>query len=92
VFSVKEEIVGAGEVCGFATFNFDKYSDEAWEGMTMGTTAMPSDPAPRISLSESILRTGNVERAAAYVRQPRTRHGKMEKSFFSFKVRSAEAL
>jgi autophagy-related protein 9 len=92
VFSVKEDIIGAGEVCGFATFDFDKYSDEAWEGRTLGATTLPSEQKSRTSLAESILQTGNVARTATYVSRPRTRHGKMEKSFFSFKVRSANTI
>jgi autophagy-related protein 9 len=91
VVSVKEEIVGAGEVCGFATFDFDKYADEAWEGKTMGPAAVrESDPDHHHpTLAESIAYTGNLERAAEQLRKPRTRHGKMEKSFFSFMVRAS---
>jgi Autophagy protein ATG9 len=89
VVAVKEEIVGAGEVCGFATFDFDKYADEAWEGKTMGPTAAVRESGPdhHPTLAESIAYTGNVERAAEQLRKPKTRHGKMEKSFFSFMVR-----
>jgi autophagy-related protein 9 len=90
VVSVKEEIVGAGEVCGFATFDFDKYADEAWEGKTMGPAAVRESNSDHHhpTLAESIAYTGNLERAAEQLRKPRTRHGKMEKSFFSFIVRA----
>ena len=38
------------------------------------------------SLTESILRTGNLEDATRLHPKPRARHGKMEKSFFTFKA------
>lgn len=79
VFAIKADIPGAGEVCGYATFDFDKYGDEAWEGRTMkGEEATGT-------LAESVLRTGSIEAAARHVPIPKARHGKMEKSFFSFK-------
>lgn len=85
IFAVKSEVKGAGEVCGFATFDFDKFSDEAWEGRTLG----PNRQEPMAgTLAESVMRTGNLEDAARNVVRPKARHGKMEKSFFSFKVSS----
>ena len=91
VLLTKEEITGAGEVCGFATFDFDKFSDLAWEGKTLGRTVLTGQQQQQqqqqSTLVESLLRTGDVERATADLPRPKTRHGKMEKSFFSFKVR-----
>jgi hypothetical protein len=81
VLAVKSELSGAGEVCGFATFDFDRYSDESWEGKTMGKT-----DALQETLSESILRFNNVEMATNRYPKPKAHHGKMEKSFFTFKV------
>jgi autophagy-related protein 9 len=84
IFSVKSDIAGAGECCGFATFDFDKFKDEAWEGRTMGG---PDQSSLRASaFSESIHRTHNAEQTARQLHVPKACHGKMEKSFFSFKV------
>jgi len=82
VLAVRTEVPGAGDVCGFATFDFDKYQDETWEGRTLGNT----DPLAG-TLTESILQTGNVDEATRRFPKPKAKHGKMEKSFFSFKVR-----
>jgi autophagy-related protein 9 len=82
VLATKADVPGAGEVCGYATFDFDRYSDEMWEGRTLGTKEAMCG-----TLTESILRTGNVEEATRQFPKPKMRHGKMEKSFFSFKVR-----
>jgi autophagy-related protein 9 len=84
VLAVRTEVPGAGDVCGFATFDFEKYGDELWEGRTIGTAG--ADPFAE-SLSESIMRIGNVEAATRRFPKPKAREGKMEKSFFSFKVR-----
>lgn len=81
VLATKADVPGAGEVCGYATFDFDRYSDEMWEGRTLGTKE-----AMFGTLTESILRTGNVEEATRQFPKPKMRHGKMEKSFFSFKT------
>jgi len=82
VLATRIEVSGAGEVCGYATFDFDKFSDERWEGRTLGN--MNSSLAG--SLAESILQTGNVEEATRRFPKPKARYGKMEKSFFNFKV------
>jgi autophagy-related protein 9 len=81
VLATKADVPGAGEVCGYATFDFDRYSDEMWEGRTLGTKE-----AMFGTLTESILRSGNVEEATRQFPKPKMRHGKMEKSFFSFKT------
>jgi len=79
----------AGDVCGFSTFDFDTFVDEAWEGRTLGGSAVlerqrKEQQDGRESLTESILRTGNLEDAMRLHPKPRARHGKMEKSFFTF--------
>lgn len=86
IVAVKEEVVGAGEVCGFSTFDFDKYSDETWEGRTMGRDEEEPSEFASGMLSQSILQTRNVAEATSYFPTPKARYGKMEKSFFSFKV------
>lgn len=83
IFLTKAELAGAGEVCGYATFNFEKFEDEAWEGRTMAHQAERQDSC---TLSESILRTRNVDDVRRSLPTPRSRLGKMEKSFFSFQV------
>jgi len=82
VLATRAEVPGAGEVCGFATFEFDKFSDERWDGRTMGDTTTMAG-----SLAESIMQTGNVDEATRQFPKPKARYGKMEKSFFNFKVR-----
>lgn len=81
VLATKTEIIGAGEVCGYATFDFDKFCDETWEGRTI------RNEEPLVgSLTESIFQTRNVDEATRNFPKPKARHGKMEKSFFSFRV------
>ena len=78
----------AGDVCGFSTFDFDTFGDEAWEGRTLGRSVMLERQRAEQggeSLTESILRTGNLEDATRMHPKPRARQGKMEKSFFTFK-------
>lgn len=84
VLATRTEVPGAGDVCGFATFDFDKYGDELWEGRSIG---IAGSDAFAVSLSESILQTGNVDEAVRRFPTPKALEGKMEKSFFSFKVR-----
>eukprot|EP00536_Pseudo-nitzschia_multiseries_P004750 jgi/Psemu1/64765/estExt_Genemark1.C_820004 len=79
----------AGDVCGFSTFDFDTFGDEIWEGRTLGRSAMlerqrQEQQSGGESLTESIMRTGNLEDATQLHPKPRARHGKMEKSFFTF--------
>lgn len=81
ILATKTEIIGAGEVCGYATFDFDKFCDETWEGRTI------RNEEPLIgSLTESVFQTRNVAEATRHYPKPKARYGKMEKSFFSFRV------
>lgn len=82
VVAARAEIPGAGEVCGYATFDFDEFCDERWEGRTLGNMGLVAG-----SLAESIQQTGNVEEATRRFPKPRARYGKMEKSLCDFKVR-----
>jgi autophagy-related protein 9 len=78
---------GSGDVCGFSTFDFDTFGDEAWEGRTLGRSALLQiQRSNGESLTESIMRTGNLEDATDLHPKPRAREGKMEKSFFTFQV------
>jgi len=89
IFSIKADLAagpgagGGGEVCGFATFDFDKYHDEGGTFRTNETEQVGT----AASLAESIMRTGNAEATARDLPIPTTRYGKTENSFFSFKVR-----
>lgn len=79
------EVAGAGDVCGYATFNFDTFTDERWEGRTMGEAFHPIS-ATSSSLSESIPLINNADTATRLFLKPKTRYGKMEKSTINFKV------
>ena len=81
VLTTRIEVGGVGDVCGFSTFDFEAFHDDAWEGKT--TT---KDPPLSETLSQSIMRAGSVVDAVKGRPTPRARHGKMEKSFFGFKV------
>ena len=72
----KVEVPGAGEVVGYSTFDFDVFEDENWADK--GTL----DEA---SWGESNSQQGGRERKLKNGR-PKSKHGKMEKSFFTFKV------
>ena len=88
----KARVQGVGDVCGFSTFDFDLFKDEAWDGRTLGqSTIQPSDSnnsrnAQAETFEESIMRTGNLEEATNLHPKPRAKEGKMEKSFFSFRA------
>ena len=87
--AVKSRVQGVGDLCGYSTFDFDTFKDEAWEGRTLGKSIMPPDTTivePTESLTQSIMRTGNVEDVTRHHPKPRARQGKMEKSFFSFQA------
>mmetsp|Transcript_22650 Transcript_22650/g.65201 ORF Transcript_22650/g.65201 Transcript_22650/m.65201 type:complete len:1025 (+) Transcript_22650:63-3137(+) len=83
VQKVKTDIPGVGDVCGFSTFDFDAFEDESWgrppEDASVGDAASQSSttqPARKRS-PEVQMRLDS---------RPKTRMGKMEKSFFSFKA------
>lgn len=89
VLTTKTEVPGAGDVCGFATFDFDSFQDENWEGRTMGTGSGDAFGA-RSNMTGSVMAstflTHSVETARSLHPRPKARQGKMEKSFFSFKA------
>lgn len=76
----KVEVVGIGDVVGFSTFDFDTFEDENWSGR--GDSSEDMWDEPRQAGAESKLVNG----------RPKTKHGKMEKSFFNFKVISLRSL
>jgi autophagy-related protein 9 len=88
----KARVTGVGDVCGFSTFDFDLFKDEAWDGRTLGQSMAPSSAnsdsqgGPTETLEESVMRTGNLEEATRLHPKPRAREGKMEKSFFTFRA------
>lgn len=59
---------GGGGVYGFSTFDCDTYGDQAWERITLGKSVLLHNDQQNgelhyatVSLTESILRTGNLE-------------------------------
>jgi hypothetical protein len=80
----KSRVPGTGDVLGYATFDFDNFRDEAWEGRTMGKSSTHTEPIE--SLAESVIKNGNVEDASRQHQKPKTRFGKMEKSLFGFQA------
>lgn len=70
VQKIKTDVPGVGQVCGFASFDFNAFEDEMWFGREIN-----NDPPSRLNSSVNNTRS-----------RPRARQGKMEKSFFSFKV------
>ncbi len=82
--TIKAKVPGSGDVCGYSTFNFDSFKDEAWDGKTLGQSMVAEAAAPEESLAASILRTGNLEEATRQYPKPKAKDGKMEKSFFGF--------
>mmetsp|Transcript_28485 Transcript_28485/g.43067 ORF Transcript_28485/g.43067 Transcript_28485/m.43067 type:complete len:602 (-) Transcript_28485:264-2069(-) len=77
VMTGKEEVPGVGDICGYATFDFDKFNDEEWEGKSMGRD--------RGNIARSVAELQDVETATRLLPKPKAYHGKMEKSFFGFK-------
>ena len=79
---VKVEHFGMGEVCGYSTFDFERFEDEKnWQGSDGPDSDVKRDlPMGNHNMNENGTLFSNSK--------PRARHGKMEKSFFSFKVRS----
>jgi autophagy-related protein 9 len=70
VHKTKVELPGLGEICGYSCFDFDAFHDENWEGRQLGVTYAEEEAHSFIFSYD----------------KPKTRQGKMEKSFFSFKV------
>jgi len=71
----KVEVSGVGDVIGHSTFDFDIFEDENWIG-----TGVPDEymsDGPQQGRNHVKLDNG----------RPKTKHGKIEKSFFNFKVR-----
>ena len=80
VMTVTAEVPGGGDICGYATFDFDKFGDETWEGRTLGKIDLSG------SVSASVHEMRDVEAAIRLHPTPKALMGKMEKSFFSFKA------
>jgi len=80
VMMTKTGVSGTGDVCGYATFDFDGFGDENFEGRTIKEDNNVGD------LASSIHQLNDVEAAVRRHPKPKARYGKMEKSFFSFKA------
>lgn len=68
----KVEVPGVGDMVGYSTFDFDSFEDENWRGKG------------DLDQSSKITIRGSGEGIRVNDR-PKSRHGKMEKSFFNFK-------
>jgi autophagy-related protein 9 len=75
VHNTKIELPGLGDVCGYACFDFTAFDDENWEGRQMD----------HHNHNKAQQQGGEYDCIIRHER-PKTRQGKMEKSFFSFKV------
>ena len=75
VESIKMEVPGTGDHCGYATFDFEVFEDESWEGQKINADSHPSQQYERPGISQ-----------LNSFQRPKAKHGKMEKSFFNFKV------
>jgi hypothetical protein len=84
VLATRAEVPGAGDVCGFSTFDFEIMA------MISGRDEQ-LEPKVQILLPkvfpESIMRLGSVEEATRRFPKPRRGKARWRKSFFSFKVR-----
>ena len=78
VQNIKMEVPGTGDHCGYATFDFDLFEDEDWEGQEM----------KRDGVNQNYDRVGIAQLNTS--QRPKAKMGKMEKSFFTFKVRLAK--
>ena len=90
VLSCRAEMLGVGDICGFATFDFSAFQDEGSVTANAPSTLAARTDEPIVamgqSLSESILHTGNVEESIRQFPKPKARHGKMRHSFATFQV------
>ncbi|KAL9183655.1 hypothetical protein ACHAXT_004511 [Thalassiosira profunda] len=68
----KVEVPGVGDVVGYSTFDFDSFEDENWRNKG------EMDRSSKISISDTRFGMKINDR-------PKSRNGKMEKSFFNFK-------
>lgn len=79
VRQIKISQPGMGEICGYSIFDFDIFADENWEGKG----AIKSSHGDNDDRSSHSIHPG----LSFYQNsRPKTRQGKMEKSFFSFKA------
>ena len=84
VQKAKMEVPGSGDHCGFATFDFELFEDENWEGQHSNEDNSTDGPVGGASIMSS-------NRSAFYSRftssqRPKAKMGKMEKSFFNFQT------
>ena len=79
VQNIKMEVSGTGDHCGYATFDFDLFEDENWEGQKMNIESTRDCNSERVA---------GISAHFNMTDRPKAKHGKMEKSFFNFKVSS----
>lgn len=81
ILAIKKDVPGAGDVCGYATFDFQLYQDETFGGRTMG-----ADEPMTGTLTESVLLHKSVQDAVQAYPKPKAKLGKMQHSLDSFRV------
>eukprot|EP00581_Thalassiosira_minuscula_P013305 CAMPEP_0183714190 /NCGR_PEP_ID=MMETSP0737-20130205/8809_1 /TAXON_ID=385413 /ORGANISM="Thalassiosira miniscula, Strain CCMP1093" /LENGTH=939 /DNA_ID=CAMNT_0025943095 /DNA_START=322 /DNA_END=3141 /DNA_ORIENTATION=- len=69
------EVPGVGDMVGYSTFDFDSFEDENWRGRSH------MDHSSKLSIRGGSSGDGTIK----INDRPKSRHGKMEKSFFNFK-------
>jgi hypothetical protein len=78
ILAIKKEVPGAGDVCGYATFDFDLFGDEAF--------GVRADEPMTGALAESVLLHKSVHEAVQAYPKPKAKLGKMKQSLESFRV------
>eukprot|EP00593_Proboscia_inermis_P011354 CAMPEP_0171308872 /NCGR_PEP_ID=MMETSP0816-20121228/18993_1 /TAXON_ID=420281 /ORGANISM="Proboscia inermis, Strain CCAP1064/1" /LENGTH=421 /DNA_ID=CAMNT_0011792047 /DNA_START=605 /DNA_END=1870 /DNA_ORIENTATION=- len=76
---------GMGSVCGYSCFDFNAFQDENWEGKKIGT-GVSCDSNRCAEDGQTQIHKGNSTSPFIISCGPKTKQGKMEKSFFSFKA------
>jgi len=90
VQKVKVEVNRTGDHCGFATFDFDVFEDEDWEGPSENHNN-EANRRSQSGTSQTSASAFHAKRSAVYAKlnaasRPKAKLGKMEKSFFNFKT------
>ena len=84
VQTVKSEVPGTGDHCGFATFDFEHFQDDNWEGEHSNDDNSTDGHA--VETSGSGRNRNSFYSKFSPSQRPKPKMGKMEKSFFNFKT------
>ena len=87
VQKVKIDVPGVGDVCGYSVFDFDAFEDESWESnRPAAASVVQSQSDDEASGDVPRRRKRSLEEQMRLDSRPKTRMGKMQKSFFTFKA------